>query len=119
MQELSLDYFVQLLINIRYKPGSFWHTSLIENRNWGCRDLRSAWKVIFDTMKVFLLFVGCTVLFYFGLKWLDENYEGYHQYDVPSGGAVKVFNPSGTPVNDAPTSDSLSSRFFQFIRDGE
>ncbi|GGE38040.1 membrane protein [Pullulanibacillus camelliae] len=79
--------------------------------------MKAAWRAIFDTIKVFLVFVVCTVLFYFGLKWLDENYEGYHKYDQPNGGAVRVFK-----TNDAqhvPPSDSMSARFFQFIRDGE
>ncbi|WP_085523477.1 YqzK family protein [Tuberibacillus sp. Marseille-P3662] len=73
-------------------------------------------KTIFDTMKVFLLFVSCTVLFYFGLKWLDQNYDSFHKYDEPDGKAVKVFSQ-----NDSKTSEDLGwpNRLLQFIRDGE
>jgi len=79
--------------------------------------LKDAWRAIFDTIKVLLVFVVCTVLFYFGLKWLDENYEGYHQYDQPSDGAVKVFK-TNNEQHVTPTAP-VSTRFFQFLRDGE
>ncbi|HEU5138607.1 MAG TPA: DUF4227 family protein, partial [Bacillales bacterium] len=35
-------------------------------------------RVFWDTLKVFVLFVGCTVLFYYGLMWIDHEYESYH-----------------------------------------
>ncbi|TKD70387.1 DUF4227 family protein [Pseudalkalibacillus hwajinpoensis] len=41
-------------------------------------------------MKVFLLFTGCTLLFYFGILWVNQEYQNYHRYDVPQGKAVKV-----------------------------
>ncbi|HEX7065563.1 MAG TPA: YqzK family protein [Bacillales bacterium] len=48
-------------------------------------------RVFWDTLKVFVLFVGCTVLFYYGLMWIDHEYESYHKYDKPKGRAVKVY----------------------------
>ncbi|WP_102345694.1 YqzK family protein [Bacillus sp. Marseille-P3661] len=47
-------------------------------------------KVVFDTVKVFVLFTGCTLIFYYGILWINEEYEQYHRYDEPQGGALKV-----------------------------
>lgn len=44
-----------------------------------------------DTFKVFLLFMGCTLLFYYGILWVSNEYDRYHRYDEPKGRAVKVF----------------------------
>ena len=78
--------------------------------------MRNAISTILDTLKVFFLFVFCTILFYFGLQWLDHNYESYHKYDEPNDGAVKVFNPSD---HHKPTNENGQNRFFQFLRNGE
>ncbi|MBO8176677.1 YqzK family protein [Aeribacillus pallidus] len=48
-------------------------------------------KLVWQTLKVFVLFTGSTVLFYFGFKWINEEYENMHRYDEPEGAAVKVF----------------------------
>lgn len=47
-------------------------------------------KVVLQTLKVFVLFTGCTILFYYGIMWLNEEYQDYHRYDEPKGAAVKV-----------------------------
>jgi hypothetical protein len=52
--------------------------------------MRSWLKVIFDTIKVFILFTACTILFYYGLVWINQEYQNYHKYDEPEGSAVKV-----------------------------
>lgn len=54
----------------------------------------SWFRVVWDTMKVFVLFVGCTVLFYYALMWVNQEYAGYHKYDQPKGRAVKVYQPA-------------------------
>ncbi len=46
--------------------------------------------VIWQTIKVFILFTGSTVLFYYGIMWLSEEYDNYHRYDEPNGAAIKV-----------------------------
>lgn len=46
------------------------------------------WKAI----KITIIFVGCTCIFYFGLQAMHEEYEHFHRYDEPEGPAVKVFN---------------------------
>jgi arginine exporter protein ArgO len=43
-----------------------------------------------QTIKVFILFTGCTILFYYGIMWVNEEYQNYHRYDKPEGAAVKV-----------------------------
>jgi hypothetical protein len=50
-------------------------------------------KLVGNTFKVFLAFTCCTVLFYYGLIWINQEYEDYHRYDEPEGKAVKVFQP--------------------------
>jgi hypothetical protein len=50
-------------------------------------------KLVGNTLKVFLAFTCCTVLFYYGLIWINQEYEDYHRYDEPEGKAVKVFQP--------------------------
>jgi arginine exporter protein ArgO len=47
-------------------------------------------SLVYETIKVFIFFVGFTLLFYYGIVWLNEEYEGYNKYDKPQGGAVKV-----------------------------
>jgi len=71
---------------------------------------------VVDTLKVFFLFVFCTILFYFGLQWLDHNYESFHKYDEPDDGAVKVFGPTNESNS---VKENGYDRFFQFLRNGE
>lgn len=47
-------------------------------------------KMVLNTLKVFVLFTGCTILFYYGIMWLNEEYTDYHRYDEPKGSAIKV-----------------------------
>lgn len=49
-------------------------------------------RVMWDTAKVFVIFIACTFLFYYGLREMHSEYEQYHRYDQPEGVAVKVFN---------------------------
>ncbi|WP_163969919.1 YqzK family protein [Oceanobacillus halotolerans] len=49
-------------------------------------------KLVWDMLKVFVIFVACTLLFYFGLRTMHAEYEQYHRYDAPEGNSVKVFN---------------------------
>lgn len=56
----------------------------------------SWFEMIWNTIKVFILFVGCTLIFYYGILWVSEEYESYHRYDEPKGRAVKVMQPMDT-----------------------
>jgi len=49
-------------------------------------------RILWDVMKVTVIFICCTFLFYFGLRALHQEYEQYHRYDQPEGPAVKVFS---------------------------
>ncbi len=52
--------------------------------------MKSWLKIAFQTLKVFILFTGCTILFYYGIMWLNEEYQDYHYNEEPKGAAVKV-----------------------------
>jgi len=47
-------------------------------------------KVAMHTLKVFILFTGCTILFYYGIMFVSEEYQNYHRFDEPKGAALKV-----------------------------
>ncbi|GAA0416338.1 MAG: YqzK family protein [Bacillota bacterium] len=53
-------------------------------------------RILWDMVKVFVIFIACTFLFYFGLRIMHAEYEQYHRYDPPEGPAVKVFNEEPT-----------------------
>jgi hypothetical protein len=52
----------------------------------------SFFNVALQTIKVFIIFTGCTILFYYGIMWVNEEYQNYHRYDKPEGAAMKVTN---------------------------
>lgn len=54
--------------------------------------MKPFFSLVKDTIKIFVIFTACTLLFYFGLRAIHAEYEEYHKYDPPEGNAVKVFN---------------------------
>ncbi|WP_269412309.1 DUF4227 family protein [Lentibacillus daqui] len=66
-------------------------------------------QIIWDTLKIFVIFVACTFLFYFGLQAMHTEYEQIHRYDVPEGPSVKVFK----------TDNRFIDRLHLFFRLGE
>lgn len=58
--------------------------------------VRHSFHIIWDTVKVFVMFVGCTALFYYAFIWINQEYESYHKYDAPKGHAVKVSQTTGS-----------------------
>lgn len=66
-------------------------------------------RMIWDTLKIFIIFVACTFLFYFGLRIMNTEYEQMHRYDSPEGPSVKVFS----------TDHSFIDRLNLFFRLGE
>lgn len=70
-------------------------------------------KMVSQTVKVFLLFTTCTILFYYGMMWVNEEYQNYHRYDEPRGAALKVSNPA---QKEGP---SLLDRLVLFYLNGE
>jgi hypothetical protein len=57
--------------------------------------MKQSLSVFWQTIKVFILFTGSTILFYYGIMCISEEYENYHRYDEPEGAAVKVSQQSG------------------------
>ncbi|WP_059171021.1 YqzK family protein [Bacillus sp. FJAT-27445] len=56
-------------------------------------------RAVYNALKVLILFIACTFLFYYGMMWIHEEYQNYHRYDKPQGTAVKVSKSadSGNP----------------------
>ncbi|GAA5415427.1 hypothetical protein Pryu01_00451 [Paraliobacillus ryukyuensis] len=52
--------------------------------------MRSFARYVKDVVKLFVLFVLCTSIFYFGLQAMHSEYQDYHRYDPPEGNAIKV-----------------------------
>jgi hypothetical protein len=50
----------------------------------------SFFKMIFQALKVFIIFTGCTILFYYGIIWVNQEYQDYNRYDEPEGAAIKA-----------------------------
>lgn len=71
-------------------------------------------KLFWQTGKVFIMFVGFTVLFYFAIVWFNEEYENYHRYDEPKGASTKVFQSF-----DKRDEIGWKDRLFLFYLDGE
>ena len=70
-------------------------------------------KIVFQTLKVFIIFTGCTVLFYYGIMWVNEEYQNYHRYDAPEGSALKV------STNTKQENPSWMDRLILFYLNGE
>ncbi|MGM8366690.1 YqzK family protein [Virgibacillus sp. W0181] len=66
-------------------------------------------RIVWDSIKVFVIFIACTFIFYFGLRLMHSEYEQYHRYDHPEGPAVKVFSEE----------ESIIDRLNLFFRLGE
>ena len=69
-------------------------------------------KAALKTLKVFIIFTGCTILFYYGIMLVNEEYQNYHRYDEPEGAAIKVSNA----VHE---DSSLLDRLMLFYLNGE
>ncbi|WP_033828494.1 YqzK family protein [Bacillus andreraoultii] len=70
-------------------------------------------KLVIQTLKVFILFTGCTILFYYAIMWVSEEYRNQHRYEEPEGKAVKV-------VSDGMASENnWYDRLIMFYLNGE
>ncbi|GAA0443931.1 YqzK family protein [Lentibacillus halophilus] len=65
-------------------------------------------QLLWDTLKVFVIFIICTVLFYAGLRYMHAEYKQYNRYDPPEGPSEKVFN-----IDDDETVIDRLNIFFQ------
>ncbi|MCA1030609.1 YqzK family protein [Bacillus timonensis] len=75
--------------------------------------MREWLKIVLDTFKVFILFTGCTIMFYYGIMWLNQEYQSYHKYDEPEGSAIKVTTTIDTE------NDNWLNRLLFFYHYGE
>ena len=75
--------------------------------------MKSWTRLVVKTIKVFILFTGCTILFYYGMMWINKEYENYHRYDQPDGAAIKV---SGDGISDE---SGAFERLILFYLNGE
>lgn len=66
-------------------------------------------QLIQETLKVFIIFIACTFLFYFALHFMQTEYDQIHRYDAPEGPSVKVYE----------TNDRLIDRIGLFFWLGE
>lgn len=46
--------------------------------------------IFLNVLKVAILFITCTILFYFAIQWIHSEYEDMHRYDRPEGSMLKV-----------------------------
>nr|WP_089738446.1 DUF4227 family protein [Gracilibacillus ureilyticus] len=53
--------------------------------------MQAIFRVFYEMLKVFIVFVLCTFLFYYVIKALHQEYEKLDRYETPQGSAVKVF----------------------------
>lgn len=72
-------------------------------------------KTTFEAFLVFLIFIGCTLIFYYGILWISEEYKNYHRYEEPKGKAVKVVQH----VDDENAFQLSLARLHLFLINGE
>ncbi len=70
-------------------------------------------KTARDMIKVFILFTGFTILFYYAIIWVNLEYQEMHRYDQPEGAALKVTNMIKNEE------ESWLNRLIFFIDNGE
>ncbi|WP_066193099.1 MULTISPECIES: DUF4227 family protein [Gracilibacillus] len=55
-------------------------------------------KIGLDLLKIFVVFVVCTILFYYVLRAFHSEYEKLDRYESPQGNAVKVMSQEETDM---------------------
>ncbi|MFA9556061.1 YqzK family protein [Evansella sp. AB-rgal1] len=68
-----------------------------------------------EALWIFFIFMGCTLVFYYGILWVSAEYNDYHRYEEPKGRAVKVVQQHV----DTPMLESSFERLRFFLRHGE
>ncbi|MBB5172989.1 YqzK family protein [Texcoconibacillus texcoconensis] len=71
-------------------------------------------RSMMETMWILILFLGCTIIFYYGILWVSTEYERYHRYDEPKGDAVKV-----ATVEESAQSGTVWERLRLFYQIGQ
>jgi len=47
-------------------------------------------RILWNVLKVMIMFVLCLMIFFYGLRLMHQEYEQYHRYDPPVGPAIEV-----------------------------
>ncbi|MBM7838209.1 hypothetical protein JOC54_001440 [Alkalihalobacillus xiaoxiensis] len=47
-------------------------------------------KLVLHTFRASLLFIACTMIFYYGILWVTAEFSDFNKYDEPEGKAIKV-----------------------------
>ncbi|WP_078391286.1 YqzK family protein [Shouchella patagoniensis] len=71
-------------------------------------------RTMAQTIKAALLFVGCTIFFYYGILWVNEEISQHQKYDEPEGRAIKA-STGDSEFN----SISIEQRLELFLWSGE
>lgn len=66
--------------------------------------------IFLNVLKVAILFITCTILFYFAIQWIHSEYEDMHRYDRPEGSMLKV---------DKDHSHGTLNQLVRFYQNGE
>ncbi|MBB6448967.1 hypothetical protein HNR44_000916 [Geomicrobium halophilum] len=54
--------------------------------------MRAALSACWNGLKIFLVFACCTGLFYYGILFIIDEYQGDERFEEPEGNAIKVFD---------------------------
>lgn len=63
-------------------------------------DMTHILKLCYEIAKMAIIFILCTVLFYYVLKALDHEYQNLDRYDAPQGKAMKVSSSQENDIID-------------------
>lgn len=56
----------------------------------GRKEMRHTFRLIFGTIRLLIILAGCTILFYYGIIWVNKEFQNYQRYEEPKGKAVKA-----------------------------
>lgn len=70
-------------------------------------------EAVWNGLKILIVFVACTAMFYYGILFVMAEYQGDHRFDEPEGNAIKVFE---SDVSQQPT---FQERLWHFWQRGE
>ncbi|WP_160141532.1 DUF4227 family protein [Salicibibacter halophilus] len=49
-------------------------------------------RAIWNGFKILIIFAGCTAMFYYGILFVIDEYQGDERFEEPEGNAIKVFD---------------------------
>lgn len=72
----------------------FGQAGISSNKDWKIwrQDMKKWMTILFDMLKVFILFTAFTLFFYYAIIWINLEYDHQRRYEEPEGSALKVTN---------------------------